>query len=422
MVNVSVLGLGFVGLTTAVGFAKHRIKTKGFDVIQEKREIIKGGKTPFIEEGLDAALVDVLNSNDLVICDDILSCLADSDVVFLCMGTPMGDDGSADLSYIIKALSDVASCLKQMHKNPVVIIKSTVPPSSSMTVFKPHLESLGITVGKNGDIRLCNNPEFLREGHSYSDFMEPDRVVIGSLNAEEYDDIKEIYQPFNAPIIFTTLNTAEFIKYLSNTTLSTLISYANDMSLLAESVGDINIKQAFNVLSMDKRFSGNPANITSYIYPGLGFGGYCLPKDTFALLKKGEASGYSSPILRGALEVNKNIVTNRAKSIIRDVPKNSKILVLGLSFKPNSDDVRDSRSALLIKHLQASGFKNINAYDPVANEIFQKTYKFENISYLSDLCSSTTDVDCCILATAWDDIKDFYKKSSFKFMYDFRFC
>ena len=422
MANVSVLGLGFVGLTTAVGFAKHGIKTKGFDVIKEKRDIIKSGSTPFIEEGLDEALVEVLGNNTLSICDDLQSCLKDSDVVFLCMGTPMGDDGSADLSYILAALTNITSNLSIMHKNPVVIVKSTVPPSSSMTVFKPFIEKKGLKVGLGGDIRLCNNPEFLREGHSYSDFMDPDRVVIGSLNAEEYDEIKEIYAPFNAPIIFTSLNTAEFIKYLSNTTLSTLISYANDMSLLAGAIGDINIKQAFEVLSMDKRFSGSPANITSYIYPGLGFGGYCLPKDTFALLKKGQNAGYDSPILKGVLNVNKNIVINRAKSIINDVPKDAKILIMGLSFKPNSDDVRDSRSALLIKHLQENGYTNITAYDPVANEVFAKTYKLENITYSNDLQASVKEADCCILATAWDEIKECYKTSSCKYMYDFRFC
>lgn len=420
MVNVSVLGLGFVGLTTAVGFAKHGIQTKGFDVIQEKRELLQQGKPPFIEEGLDEALNEVLHKNTLTICNSLSECLKDSDVVFLCMGTPMGDDGSADLSYILSALEDIINNISIMHKSPIVIVKSTVPPSSSMTVFKPFIEQHGLTVGS--DLRLCNNPEFLREGYSYSDFMNPDRVVIGTLNSEEYDEIKEIYKKFEAPIIFTSLNTAEFIKYLSNTTLSTLISYANDMSLLAEAIGNINIKQAFDVLAMDKRFSGAPANITSYIYPGLGFGGYCLPKDTFALLKKGQNAGYESPLLKGVLDVNKNIVINRAKSILNDVPKDSKILIMGLSFKPNSDDVRDSRSAILIKHLQTNGYTNIEAYDPVSNDIFDKTYNISNLKYSNNLQESAKQADCLILATAWDEIKECYKNTSSKFMYDFRFC
>lgn len=420
MYKVAVLGLGFVGLTTAVGFAKHGIRTYGFDVVESKRNAIKSGKAPFFEEGLDDALADVINK-ELFISDTISECLSSADVIFLCMGTPMGEDGSADLSYILNALDNVCDNLSLCNKTPIVVVKSTVPPSSSLKVFIPYLEKKGIKVGEDKDLILCNNPEFLREGYAYSDFMNPDRVVIGTSTCGTIKVIDDIYKPFKAPVVFTSLNTAEFIKYLSNTVLSTFISFANELSLIAEHIGDINIKQAFNVLAQDKRFSGNPANFTTYIYPGLGFGGYCLPKDTNALVKKSIDNGYTPSILKAVLDVNNSVVDERAKLIYDKVEnKDSCILIMGLSFKPNSDDVRDSRSKILIEKLKALGYKNIIAYDPIAVNIFKHTYNID-IPYYNDIDEAIAKADYYVLATAWDVIKDKFNTLPSDRKFDFRF-
>lgn len=404
-IKVSIFGLGFVGLTTAVGFAQKGLKVYGYEIVPQKAQLLREGKIPFHEEGLSKAMHEVLNKNFFVTYD-IQEALQDSDIIFYCIGTPMDNDGSADLGYLLQAIGDTCKNLTFCSKQPILIIKSTIPPSSCEEVFIPSIKKLGLNVncGKNSDVFLLNNPEFLREGTAYQDFMQPDRIVIGSPNAERFDIVQTIYEPFYAPIFFTSLNTAEFIKYLSNTMLATNISFANEMSMIAQTIGNIDIKKSFEILHQDKRFYGNPSGISTYIYPGLGFGGYCLPKDTLALSKKAKDKGFETKILNSVLQTNEDIIDFYVNKIKKEKPITARLCILGLSFKPSSDDVRDSKSATLIQKLLSEGYTNIIAYDPIANDIFAQTYNFP-ILYAKTLDEAIIDNDLIIIATGWDEFK-----------------
>ncbi|MWV62489.1 nucleotide sugar dehydrogenase [Helicobacter saguini] len=405
--NIAVFGLGFVGLTTAVGLANAGVnqgfKVVGYEIDSKKALNLQNVKIPFYEKDLESALKKALKNN-LIITDSITLALKNAEIIIFCIGTPMSSDGSANLSYILDALKSCIENIKITAKKPIFMIKSTIPPSSSSEVFIPFIESFNL---KNGaDFILANNPEFLREGFAYSDFMQPDRIVIGLDSIESKSKLKKLYSPFNAPLHFVSLNTAEFIKYLSNTTLSLNISYANEMSIIAQSIGNIDIIKAFKILHDDKRFciESKKAGITSYLYPGLGFGGYCLPKDTLALYKKAKDKGYNAGILENILKVNDDILRFYVDKIKSECDLDSKIGILGLSFKPSSDDVRDSKSASLIKALLDSGFKNILAYDPLANEIFKATYDYK-IKYAKSLESIMENSEVLVIATAWSEFK-----------------
>ncbi|WP_173678791.1 UDP-glucose dehydrogenase family protein [Campylobacter coli] len=413
--KVTVFGLGFVGLTTAVGFAKKGFDVIGYEIDKNKALLLNDGKIPFHEEGLPEALNDVLGKK-LKITNDATEALKEAKIIFYCIGTPMSEDGSADLSFLLDALRTTAQNLNKCQKEPILVIKSTVPPSSCKEVFIPHLESLGLNVGEK--CHLVNNPEFLREGFAYSDFMNPDRVVIGSQDAQIFHELEELYKPFSSPVFFTSLNTGEFIKYLSNTTLSLSISYANEMSMIAQNIGDIDVISAFKILHSDKRFSGNPSGITSYLYPGMGFGGYCLPKDTLALYKKSKDKGYEAKILNDILKVNDEILDFYAYKIQKEVSKDKKIAILGLSFKPGSDDVRDTKSATLISKLLNLGFENIYAYDPIANDVFAKTYDYK-LYYRNSLDEIISECDVLVIATAWMEFKPLIERQD-KIVYNLR--
>ncbi|RAX54197.1 UDP-glucose 6-dehydrogenase [Helicobacter sp. 16-1353] len=438
--KITIFGLGFVGLTTAVGFAL-KLKNNqicGYELDKQKAQMINNNKIPFFEAGLEAALNSTLNKN-LTITDNELIALENAKIIFYCIGTPMDKDGSANLNYLLKALKSTVDNIDKCAPCPILVLKSTIPPGSLAEVFLPFLENLGLK--NNRDFVLANNPEFLREGYSLDDFINPDRVVIGgfgdsrdsmgfgdnsidsidSIDSKDYEipELKEIYTPFNAPIIFVNPNTAEFIKYLSNTMLSMMISYANEMSIIAQTIGNIDIKKAFNVLHLDKRFSGNPANIISYIYPGMGFGGYCLPKDTLALYKKAKDRGFESGLLKDILEINNDIIDFHINSIKKE-SIDSRIGILGLSFKPNSDDVRDSKAGLLIDRLLQLGYKNIVAYDPMAMKSFQKSYDFA-IEYKNSLDAILQSCDVFIIATAWEEFKQVFHKIPHTKIYNLRY-
>jgi UDPglucose 6-dehydrogenase len=265
---ITVIGLGFVGLTTALGFCEKGNKVYGYDINSEKINSLKNKKVPFYEPGLDEALDRHLHHN-FEIVDDLSQAVNQSRVVFICVGTPSDDQGKADLKYLFAAVDDIVSH-RTDNAFKVLVIKSTVPPSTTAEKVLPYLEQKGLKVGK--DMGLANNPEFLREGHSWEDFTQPDRIVTGSSDAKTQQLLNEIYAPFQVPIHAVSLNSGEFIKYLSNTLLAMMISYANEMSMAADAIGDIEVSEAFKILHEDKRWYGNPAAMASYVYPGCGFG------------------------------------------------------------------------------------------------------------------------------------------------------
>ena len=395
---ITVIGLGFVGLTTALGFSDKGYRVYGYDINEKKKDQLRKGEIPFYEPYLNGKLKQHLNKG-FTIVDDLQEAVINSQVIFLCVGTPSKADGSADLGYIFDAINSLTGYITKPEFK-VLVVKSTIPPSTTSERIKPYLEQLGFKVGI--DIGLTNNPEFLREGYAWEDFMNPDRIVIGQEDEKSGQIVETIYHPFNAPIYRVTLNTAEYIKYLSNTLLATLISFANEQSLIAKSIGEIDIKNAFKVLHLDRRWFGSPANMTSYAFPGCGFGGYCLPKDTMALVSQSLKNSYTPELLRSVLKVNETIKEFVVCDVVSKAEENEYIGILGLAFKPNSNDIRDTPAKAIIQGLLQKGYKNIIAYDPMANEEFKEAYGLP-IEYAPNLPSLLSRVDHVVIVTAWDE-------------------
>lgn len=413
---IAVVGLGFVGLTTALGFCEKGNQVFGYDINSEKAALISNKKLPFFEDGLQEVLEKHLGNN-FKLASSIENAVKDAQVIILCVGTPSDANGKADLKYIKSAIDKILSTIDKKDKK-ILITKSTIPPSTTAKEIIPYIEKKGFKAGK--DIFVANNPEFLREGHAWDDFINPDRIVIGTDDEYTKSVMTEIYKNFNVPIHFVSLNTGEFIKYLSNTFLATLISYSNEMSIIADHIGGIDVKSAFKIFHEDKRWYGNPANMQSYAYPGCGFGGYCLPKDTQAIVAKAEEYGYDSKILKNVLKVNSEIKPHWISKISADINKTDSITVLGLSFKPESDDVRQTPAYEIINLLLKSGFKNIIAYDPLANELFNKIYNLP-IKYAKTIDVAVKASDTIVIATGWKEFvenKDLLKDKN---VYDLRY-
>ena len=396
---VTVFGLGFVGLTTALGFADNGIKVYGIEIDSKRVDVLNSGKLPFFEPGLDDALKRNLNKT-FFITNDLESAICESDCVYYCVGTPYGERGQADLTYLFSAIDSTLNHVND-NKFRVLVTKSTIPPTTTSEKIIPYVESKGFKVGI--DLGVANNPEFLREGHCWDDFIDADRIVLGVCDARSEEILKNLYSSFSCPIFTVSLNTGEFIKYLSNTLLATLISFSNEMSIIAETLGNIDVAEAFKILHQDKRWYG--ADITSYIYPGCGYGGYCLPKDTNAIYSLTESKGFDAEILKNVIKTNDNISDFITDKITKNITKNDKIGILGLSFKPESDDVRDSAAARIIKILLSRGYHNIIAYDPMAIEEFKKFYKFD-IDYFSSKEEIIELADELVILTAWDEFKN----------------
>ena len=340
-----------------------------------------------------------------------------SQAIIICVGTPGNPDGSANLTYLLDAVKSVFEVSEGPFK--VIVTKSTVPPSTVYKKVKPFVEKMNIQYGKS--IGLASNPEFLREGYAWNDFMNPDRVVIGVEDEQSKEVLNELYLPFNTEIHYVSFNSAEFIKYLSNTLLSTLISFSNEMAMIAEHIGNIDVARAFKILHQDKRWSGEPASMASYVYPGCGYGGYCLPKDTAALVSIAKEHGFISKMLEGNLRINEEIKDYVSDKIAAVVPKENTIGILGLSFKSGSDDVRLSPSKFIIENLLAKGYTRIIAYDPMANKVFDKEFGLP-ISYVDSLESMVDQADELVLLTSWPEFIRNKALLSTKRLFDCRYA
>ena len=388
---ITVFGLGFVGLTTALGFAELGHEVYGVEVNADRLAGLQAGKLPFAEAGLEQALTRHLqHSFHPIDYDQLTVALRRSEVVYYCVGTPYGPDGAADLHYLLQAVDDTLQRIDKIQYRALVI-KSTVPPSTTTQEIIPHIEQQGWQVGR--DIGVGNNPEFLREGHCWEDFMHADRIVLGASDTRTAAVMRKIYAGVTCPVFDVTLNTAEFIKYLSNTLLATMISFSNEMANVAYAVGDIQVKRAFEILHKDRRW-GN-ASMTSYVYPGCGYGGYCLPKDTNAFYALSHKVGCPAHMLHETIKVNEQMPETIAKRIERFVQydKEKVIGILGLSFKPESDDVRDAPSARIMQLLQQDGFTHMVAYDPLALPA----------DYIGSYGEILQKADVLIILTAWPE-------------------
>ena len=404
--NINVIGLGFVGLTTALGFAFKKFKVICVEKNKGRLNIIKKGKIPFHEPGLEKVLRKSKKNycifSDLPIIDK-----NKINVIFICVGTPSKQSGQINLDQIKKTIIPIN---KQYKKEKIIfVIKSTVPPGT----IKENFSKLS-----NNNVSFCSNPEFLREGFAWYDFNNTDKIVIGYENKTDFKILKNIYKKFKGDVIGVNTNTSEFIKYLSNSLLASLISFSNELTMLAEKQGDINVRKAFEAVKMDKRWFGNPAAISNYLHPGLGYGGYCLPKDLMAINHLAKKNKITNGILQSINIVNKKITTFQISKVLKNFDKKDQIAILGLSFKPSSDDLRGSKSIELINILIKRGYKKIYTYDPyVGNEIksifgnkvkHSKILKYDhNKRYL--------------LCTAWNDYINFVQKLDKNKYLDFRY-
>lgn len=398
---VTVVGLGFVGLTTALGFAEYGHRVYGIEANPTRLNTIRSGSLPFWEPGLDAALLRHLNE-DFIPTADWKRAIADSDYVYYCVGTPYGEDGQADLTYLYDAVDQT---LAAIHDNRfrVLVIKSTVPPGTTERRVIPFLQEKGISIPEQ--MGVANNPEFLREGHCWEDFTHPDRIVLGVGDARSEQMLRKLYAREAAPVCCVSLNTGEFIKYLSNTSLACLISFANEMSIAADAIGEIDVASAFRVLHMDKRWQSG--SIRNYFYPGCGYGGYCLPKDTSAFYMAAKHRGFDAAILKNVIERNDAMPKVTAQRIAHAAGNRTeaRIGILGLSFNSGSDDVRDTPSAKIIRALNIAGFRAVLAYDPIAMKAFRESYELE-CKYVESYEEIIAQADVLAIATSWPMFED----------------
>lgn len=395
---VTVFGLGFVGLTTALGFADMGYQVYGVDVAKNRKETLRQGKLPFYEPYMEEILKKHLGQNFWV-TEDVADAVAKSDFIFFCVGTPYGKDGSADLTYLFQALDTAIEAIEDKRFR-VMVVKSTVPPGTTAEKIVPYVREKG---EKAAHIGVANNPEFLREGHCWEDFIHADRIVLGCADEKTAAMLRELYAKGQAPIRCVSHNTGEFIKYLSNTLLATMISYSNEMAQMADAIGGIETAEAFRILHMDRRWGG--CEMTSYVYPGCGYGGYCLPKDTNALLAAARQSGCEPAILREVIRVNDTIAERIAEKIRKAAGEGGRIGILGLSFKPGSDDVRDTPAAKILRELFALGCDKISVYDPVAGKEFRKAYPEFVITYCETREQICKEADALAIVTAWEEFK-----------------
>lgn len=393
---ISVIGLGFVGLTTALGFAEKGLQVRGFDRDFDRLAELSSGKLPFHEPGLQEALNRHLGSG-FRIADDFRDAVRGSSVIFLCVGTPSGPDGAADLSALLDAVRDTIAATTG-NDLVVLVIKSTVPPGTTRDIVEPLVRAQGAAMGKS--FGLATNPEFLREGFAWGDFLQPDRVIVGVTDDSNWQVLSEVYAGFSVPILRVEPTEAEFIKYLSNTLLATLISFANETSMIAGRIGGIDIAQSFRILHQDKRWHGAPAAMASYAYPGCGFGGYCLPKDTLAMTHLARDLGMQAGLLEQVIATNQSIKRAAVERIASSANSGQTIGILGLSFKPDSDDVRESPSRDIIQGLLDKGFCHIIAHDPMAMANFSEAFHLP-IQYAQTAQDVVDSADVLVVATAW---------------------
>ncbi len=414
---ITILGLGFVGLTTGLGFAKKGFKTYGFDISEERLNSLKNFHVPFFEPHLKEVLEETTNET-FFLETSFEEAIRNSDAVFICVGTPENEDGSADLTYLLNAIEQIIDV--ETDRFQVIVTKSTVPPSTVSNEVIPFVQAK-LKSNKNRRVGFASNPEFLREGYCWEDFIEPDRIVIGVEDEKSKDILDIIYKPFDAPIHYVNFNTSEFIKYLSNTLLSSMISYSNEMSMIADAIGNIDTQKAFRVLHEDKRWFGSPAPMKSYVYPGCGYGGYCLPKDTSALVSISTKNGFKPPMLAANIVTNSIIKSHLVNKIDGKIGYDEAIGILGLSFKPESDDVRLTPTKDIIELLLKRGFTNIYAYDPISNDEFKKHYPELRIKYLESLDDIVNKCDHLVLLTAWNEFRENKELLKSKNLFDYRY-
>ena len=397
--KIAIVGTGYVGLVTGTCFAEMGTEVHCIDIDTEKIDALKLGIIPIYEPGLKEMVARNYKVGRLFFSTDLTSVLDKVDIVFTAVGTPPDEDGSADLKYVLEVARTIG---RNMTKYLVVVTKSTVPVGTARLVKKIIREELDKRGLNNLKFDVASNPEFLKEGSAIKDFMSPDRVVVGVESEHVKKLIDQLYKPFllnNYRIIYTDIPSAEIIKYAANAMLATRISFINDIANLCELVGaDVNMVR--KGIGTDTRI-GN-----KFLYPGCGYGGSCLPKDVKALIKTAEQNGYPMHVLQAVEEVNerqKGILFEKLNKHFNGKLKDKTIAVWGLAFKPETDDMREAPSLVLIEKLLEAGAR-VRAYDPIA--IPEAKRRLSNlIVYCEDSYDSALNADAIVLVTEWKEFR-----------------
>lgn len=409
MMKVSVIGAGYVGLVSGVCLAEKGHNVICVDIEQEKVDKINNGIPPIYEKGLEDLLEKNVNVN-IKATTDLHRSVIETDISLVAVGTPFNGE-MIDLCYIKKVAQQIGEAIRDKAGYHMVVVKSTVVPGTTDEVVLPILESAsGKKAGSGFGIGM--NPEFLREGEAVRDFMFPDRIVMGGIDDRSLGCLEQLYEPFdNIDIIRTNNKTAEMIKYTSNSLLATMISFSNEIANLCAAIGDIDVVDVMSGVHLDKRLSpllpdGNrivPA-FTTYIEAGCGFGGSCFPKDVKALISHGKRIGLPMRLLDAVIQINKEQPKQVISILKKHFPvlKGIRVAVLGLAFKPGTDDMRESPAIPIINDLLAGGAK-IKAYDPVARDEARKLFGADTIVFCDAVEEIIEDVDAVLLLTRWDE-------------------
>lgn len=396
--KIAVVGTGYVGLVTGTCFAEVGIEVTCIDIDEKKIEGLKQGIMPIYEPGLESMVLRNYEKGRLKFSTSLADSIQQSEAVFIAVGTPPGEDGSADLKYVLAVAREIG---QNMNHYMVVVTKSTVPVGTAKKVKAAVQEELD---KRNSDLKfdVASNPEFLKEGAAIQDFLKPDRIVIGVESEEAEGIMKKLYKPFllnGHPTIFMDVPSAEMTKYAANSMLATKISFMNDIANLCEIMGaDVNMVR--KGIGSDNRI-GN-----KFIYPGVGYGGSCFPKDVKALIKTAGENGYNMSVLQAVEEVNerqKSVMVTKVKSHFGEDLSGLKFAVWGLSFKPKTDDMREAPSIVIINALIEAG-ATITAYDPVAMEEARHELK-DSIVYAKDEYDALIDADALLLITEWPEFR-----------------
>jgi len=391
--NISVIGTGYVGLVTGVCFAKFKNKVICVDIDKDKIDKINNGIPPIYEEGLKELLIE--NKGSIEATNDIKSAIINSEITFICVGTPSKKTGEIDLTYVLEVAKTIAEIIKEKDGWQLVVVKSTVLPGTTKDTILPIIEKY--SQKKAGiDFGLAMNPEFLREGIAVYDFLNPDRIVIGTYDKKSNELLKKLYKDFSCPIVETTLSAAEMIKYASNCLLATKISFINEIGNFCKKL-EIDTYDVAEGMGLDKRIG------RAFLDSGIGWGGSCFPKDLDALSAWAKEKNYDSKIIDSVIYVNDRQPLKLIELLKKHMPslKGKKIGVLGLAFKPNTDDIRESRAIPIIKQLHKEG-AIIKAYDPKAMENFRKL--FPEIIYCKN-AKEALESDAILITTKWDEFK-----------------
>jgi len=392
--HIGVIGTGYVGLVTGACFAEFGVYVTCVDKDPSKIDLLKKGIVPFFEPGLESIVNKNLKNGRLRFSTDIADAVRDTLVIFIAVGTPPRGDGSADLSYV----EDVARQIAQyMNGYKVIVTKSTVPVGTGERLKKIISDNLK----ENHHFDIASNPEFLREGSAIEDFMRPNRVIIGAESPEAIAILKDLYRPLyliETPFVITNIETAELIKYASNSFLAVKISFINEIANLCEKVG-ADVHMVAKGMGLDQRIG------SKFLHPGPGYGGSCFPKDTLALIKLAEEHGEELNIVRAAVDVNikqRERMIKKITSSMGDL-KGKSIAILGLSFKPNTNDIREAPSIYIIKELKRLG-AIIKTYDPAAMNDMKVL--FPEIIYADDPYEASTGADAIVIVTEWNEFRN----------------